>query len=762
MFSQNPTTPDQSAGYEDDGPRVLLCMSYQIQMDTFLDHGEHCTEESSILATESEQVDSAKEGSGCDNRFIESFFEVIAMGNLPEITGKLNEIQKKKWSLEELIDKDTGKTCLMRALLNPRHNSNETTKEIVELLIEHAKNSGCLEKLLNASFTAKEYEGQTALHIAIEKRLMNIAKILVNNKADVHIQAKGLLFQPQKCRDDCFYFGEYPLSLAACTNQPDLVKFLLEVSDPYVRDSLGNTVLHALVMVADDTKENTAFVTQMYDLILTESEKKWNEPKRCLKKKLEKISNKEGLTPLQLAAMYGKMEIFQHILGRVFPHEGKDSMAHLSRKFVEWACGPVCCSLYDLSEVDTAESNSVLKTVVYNTKHEKHYDMLEVEPLKELLDIKWRNFAAVMFGISTALYLFYIIIFTVMTAYQPHINQMAAPNTTAHISQEDLYEAERGNLWLSLGQICTFIAAIFLLVKSVLEIFWVWPLTLHSFLQNNYFYVLFFIQALLVICTHTLYFMQTGACIVTRTCALVLGWFNILYYFRGLRITGIYTVMIQKMILVDVSRFLLVYGVFLVGFGAGLASLMNDCPQDTWCSPFHSFHTVVFELFKLTLGLGDLSGHEASNHPEAFLLLLVCYVIVTFVLLLNMLIALMGETVSTVSQKSEKIWKLQKAMTILDLERSLPASWTKWLQKKKIFHDIELGSTPDGQKDIRTCLRVNEVNRTYWNNPLISLHEQPFHLTKGKAARAEILNIRRDVGKREPEESNTSGSEHYA
>ncbi|CAM5164550.1 unnamed protein product [Eretmochelys imbricata] len=117
--------------------------------------------------------------------------------------------------------------------------------------------------------------------------------------------------------------------------------------------------------------------------------------------------------------------------------------------------------------------------------------------------------------------------------------------------------------------------------------------------------------------------------------------------------------MLFQMILMDVSRFLLVYGVFLVGFGAALASLMNDCPQDTLCSPFHSFHTAVFELFKLTLGLGDLSGHEDSKYPEVFMLLLICYVMLTFVLLLNMLIALMGETVSAVSQGSEEIWKLQ-------------------------------------------------------------------------------------------------------
>uniref|UniRef100_A0A8D0GTK6 Ion transport domain-containing protein n=1 Tax=Sphenodon punctatus TaxID=8508 RepID=A0A8D0GTK6_SPHPU len=162
---------------------------------------------------------------------------------------------------------------------------------------------------------------------------------------------------------------------------------------------------------------------------------------------------------------------------------------------------------------------------------------------------------------------------------------------------------------------------------------------------------------------------------------------------------------------------------------------MDDCPPDTPCSPFHSFHTAAFELFKLTLGLGDLSGHEESKYPVFLMLLLVFYVIFTFVLLLNMLIALMGETASMVSQKSEKIWKLQRAMTILDLERSLPISWRKWLQRKKIHPSTLVGYIPNGDKDERTCLRVNEVNKSAWENRLMSINEDPGQLAKNERGR---------------------------
>lgn len=89
-----------------------------------------------------------------------------------------------------------------------------------------------------------------------------------------------------------FPLGELPLSLAACTNQPDIVSFLME--NPYRRadvtdrDSQGNTVLHTLVVIADNTKENTDMIAKMYDEILVQQNK--------LDKKVQfvEIENKTG------------------------------------------------------------------------------------------------------------------------------------------------------------------------------------------------------------------------------------------------------------------------------------------------------------------------------------------------------------------------------------------------------------------------------------------------------------------------------------
>lgn len=52
--------------------------------------------------------------------------------------------------------------------------------------------------------------GQTALHIAIERRCKHYVELLVAQGADVHAQARGRFFQP-KDEGGYFYFGEGPV-----------------------------------------------------------------------------------------------------------------------------------------------------------------------------------------------------------------------------------------------------------------------------------------------------------------------------------------------------------------------------------------------------------------------------------------------------------------------------------------------------------------------------------------------------------------------
>ena len=57
--------------------------------------------------------------------------------------------------MHKLTASDTGKTCLMKALLN----INPNTKEIVRILLAFAEENNILDRFINAAYTEEAYEG---------------------------------------------------------------------------------------------------------------------------------------------------------------------------------------------------------------------------------------------------------------------------------------------------------------------------------------------------------------------------------------------------------------------------------------------------------------------------------------------------------------------------------------------------------------------------------------------------------------------------
>ncbi|XP_032072034.1 transient receptor potential cation channel subfamily V member 2-like [Thamnophis elegans] len=343
-----------------------------------------------------------------DNKRI---FQAVVAGGPERLNGLSNYLRRTSTFLTDTQFRDgkTGKTCLMKALLHLKDGQNPT----IPLLLEIDKETENPKSLVNTACTDRCHKGQTALHIAIEKRNLALVKLLVENGARVHAAASGLLFQKdhKKAR---FYFGELPLSLAACTNQPEVVRYLLDKPHQKARlteqDSKGNTVLHALVMVANDTEKNTELVVNKYDMILMKGAE--IDPS-C---KLEDIKNMEQLTPLTLAVKTGKVEILKHI----FQREMKDpKFQHLSRKFTEWTYGPIQVSLYDLTSIDSEDENSVLEILAYNSDIPNRHKMVALEPLNRLLRYKWESFVRKRFFFSLFLYGTFMTIFTVTAYHHP-------------------------------------------------------------------------------------------------------------------------------------------------------------------------------------------------------------------------------------------------------------------------------------------------------------------------------------------------------
>ncbi|XP_056415171.1 transient receptor potential cation channel subfamily V member 1-like [Hyla sarda] len=646
----------------------------------------------------------------CYNR--ERIFAAVANEDTEDLAGLQSYLQKtmKKLTNSEFTDPDTGKTCLLKAMWNLRNGRNDT----IPILLEAAKNTGHLEQLVNAGYTNAYYHGQTALHIAIERRNLPLVKLLMENKADVHASADGLFFQPKK-KGVSFYFGELPLSLAACTNQLNIVSYLLNNphrrADLTAKDTHGNTVLHALVLVADNTEENTEIITKMYDDILKMSVQ--IDPQM----RLEDQTNIDGLTPMKLAAKLGKLELLKHIIRREIE---EPEYRYLSRKFTEWTYGPVITSLYDISSVDTHEPDSVLENIVFKSKAYNRHKMIVLEPLNHLLQEKWDSFAGKIFYVKFILYIVYMSIFTATAYHRPLEGQPPFP------LQGTVKDNARvaGEVFIMLGGIYIFICQIIY--------FWKRRPSLQILMMDGYFEILFFLQAILLLFSGIIYLAGNEVYVAFMVFSLVIGWVDILYYTRGFQQTGIYSVMIQKTILRDMLRFLLVYIVFLFGFAAALVTLIGEAPEKVENSTetsekeaansYSGLYITSLELFKFTIGMGDLEFNENLKFKHFFMFLLILYVVLTYVLLLNMLIALMSETVNKVSSESKNIWKLQRAATILDIERFLPRSIRK---KLRCGRCLTVGKTPDGKIDERWCFRVEEMQWGSFGKNQVSLNEEP-------------------------------------
>uniref|UniRef100_A0A8C5CI32 Ion transport domain-containing protein n=1 Tax=Gadus morhua TaxID=8049 RepID=A0A8C5CI32_GADMO len=627
-------------------------------------------------------------------------FEAASRGDPGPLSGLQDFLQLHhlKLTSPEYIDEGNGKTALLKALLNLNDGKNDT----IQVLLDTSEKSGDLKEFVNAAYNDEHFKGQTALHVAIERRSFDQVKLLVEKGADVQAKANGAFFQLNSKRG--FYFGELPLSLAACTNQLEVVSFLMEnqyrCADSRDHDSLGNTVLHALVVIADNTVENTEFIVRMYDEVLI------RDTRLALKGEvsLEAIENKHGLTPLKLAAKMGKIGLFRYLVQREFTDEGTKG---LSRKFTDWIYGPIHSSLYDMTSIDTSEENSSLLAI--NRTSSNRQEMLQVEPLHSLLEEKWERFAQKFFLVNFLVYLVYLGVFTTVAFYRKE----GQPPFPVENTPLDWFRC--------IGELVSVLGAVYFFIKAIVD-FKRKPPRIKSMYIDGFNEISFFLQAsLLLVCT-VLYAFGWRAYVGPLVLSLALAWINLLYFTRGSKRMGMYNVMIQRIILSDIICFLFVYVVFLFGFSAAVVALIEENPPDHAQSrsrafvcrkpTYNNIRFTALELFKFTIGMGDLEFTDNVQYIEVFYILLISYIVLTYILLLNMLIALMSDTVERVSRESESIWRLQVGPV---LQAGLGG-------RKKIMFVFSFLWV--NHCLIITFLRVEEVNWKKWRSNLGILKEE--------------------------------------
>uniref|UniRef100_H2Z592 Ion transport domain-containing protein n=1 Tax=Ciona savignyi TaxID=51511 RepID=H2Z592_CIOSA len=476
--------------------------------------------------------------------------------------------------------------------------------------------------LLVDIYLGDEYYGENVLHMAIANEDMSMIKFILEESKKVEERCCGSFFCPsdQKSTRVDQPDKEQPL-LSKETNYSGLI-YWGEYPMMFAACSMQVGAFELLLREGADiyaTDSNLNNVLHM--MVIHNNKEMFNLAFNHAGMDLLSQTNKQGLTPLTLCAKLGNKDMLDHIL-------------ELKRE-ISWVFGDVTCATYPLSDVDTINptdgsinSHSAL-SIILSEESNEHLEMLD-GLLFQLLHEKWKHYAKVQFYVKAVFFILYLVAFITAIYLQP-------PPPSTVIS---------ANTSLGLVNISVVDQCYLLSTSSATQIFR---------------YVL---ECIVVISA------------VVYLVVAVLEIYNEVSF----KLVGPFIVAIYNMIMGDLLRFLILYSIFLMGFSQAMYIVFRGTGHPLFSHPFQS----IMGMFIITLGeFSDLYlDFEQARHPAAAKVLFVIYMVIVTVLLINMLIAMMGNTFNKIAATRWE-WQRQWAKIVLVMERSVSAEHR--IKKQRIY-----------------------------------------------------------------------------
>jgi hypothetical protein len=481
--------------------------------------------------------------------------------------------------------------------------------------------------------------------------------------------------------------GELPLSFAACTNQIEMVRLLLEFgADICEVDSEGNTIFHHLIRC-----ENLG----MYEF-LVDYYRNHNTPSHTKENTIMpwERQNDCEMTPFTYSAFLGNEKMFCALLER--------------RRELQWKYGSVSCFLYPIDDLDTPlpESPYQRQPALHWIVHNAHLNLLRHTRIAELLRKKWDRFAERIFLRKLIFTIIYLFAFSLSSILRPRLSDHSSsesdslsdpiyvtsdPISVASIPTENtlsppppsplsspypflsifdslltnhsLSHSELFFLFLYLiTEIVLIVGAINKFHREIREMFRVgvsayWGCHGAPFVENftsSSFVVVLFVS-------YSLEFSGGPGATLTRSIAGVLAYAYVVFFLLGFRLTGPFLVIVGRMACVDLVRFFLLFSVFLFGFTQAFFILFEEEGSAAFIERIRRCFMVI---------LGELDADEYTKHWLGIFLFSV-YVIIVVILLLNLLIAEMGDTYSKGIDEADRSWLLERARIIFSIEHEM-------------------------------------------------------------------------------------------
>ena len=641
-----------------------------------------------------------------------------------------------------------GETGLHMCLLVSTVVHLELTRRLVKLF----------PKLVNDVYISDEYYGEGALHMAVVNEDPSMVKFLLDHGAHVHERAVGNFF----CADDQkegrqdnlkhehfdlpietnysghVYWGEYALSFAACLEMDDCYRLLLAKgsADADRGDSNGNTVLHMCVIVDKKPQFDLA-----YSLGADIS-----------------IRNRQGLTPLALAAKLTRSVMFFHIINLL--------------RDVYWQFTDIAFAAYPLDEIDSIDvvtggvNTTSAITVIAFGEDLGHLDLMS-GVIVDILNQKWETFARKEFFRKIKFFFIYFVISMLAFALRPapaihpdfgteswisscnastmttvplKITTTTTPAILKYESEcfqdpncQSVYTVklrqprettssfdDNDNNNTALKQYCnddecyllkfsepldifrrildalTFLGALFYVIGFSLE---AKRLGIPIFIQTWKAVpgrVMFGISCLLILSSlpfRVLCMPRIEDRLIAM--AMFLTPMHFLFFCRGFKAVGPFVIMIYKMIVSDLLCFVLIYMIFVFGFGQAFFVIFRSHKKVEGGNDNIFFSGVIdstMTMFLMSLSQFEDVYDEFDNTDHALLakVLFLVYMVVVAVLLVNMLIAMMGHTYEDIASRPNE-WLRQWARIVLIVERGL-------VKEKRVDFQAKYSEERDGKR----------------------------------------------------------------
>uniref|UniRef100_UPI00358F9C98 transient receptor potential cation channel subfamily V member 5-like isoform X2 n=1 Tax=Myxine glutinosa TaxID=7769 RepID=UPI00358F9C98 len=527
-------------------------------------------------------------------------------------------------------------------------------------LLHHVLNDSSQNLLVRGPF------GETALHVAVLYGSISAAKTLLN--AMPSLVNEPMIAEP--------FYGQTPLHIAVLQQHIDMTRLLIEhgadVARPrafgsyFPRTQEGQLLFGEHILSFAATTGNEEIVS-----LLLENGAQVD------------AQDSNGNTVLHILALHSEVLHICEVYNLIMSHATEDSGATLETITNQEGFTPF--------KLAAKEGNMAVRHI------------LESSPVKQLLWIKWRSFGRKYLRFWMMLYLWYMTSFTLSCIYRPikaRGGNITDPRDDIIMVEKDLsecYHTSQDFVRLT-GELVTVMGAIIIIF---LEIPGMRNINIFQYVRNSVtggpFHIILICFSCIIFVTLFMRLMNIQGQGIPMSIALVLGWCNTMYFARAFEMLGPFAIMIQKMLFGDFLKAFWLIFMVLMGFTSALYLSFQTLNPENWL-PMENFFATWFLSFQLFIGVLEIPLNYSKHTPVIVLVIYIVYMIISFLVMINMLVAVMADTHGHIANEQDELWIAQVAATTILLERRLP----RWLCPRVGNPGLKYGL---GE---RWFLRVNE------------------------------------------------------